>query len=681
MKRLLLILLALTLLLTGCGEPDSTPGEGVSVYEYWLAEEFGDSVKPDKNGAYTDDRQMYIYDAYYLAPQDWLIFAPTITNDGYQCQLFRLTGNDLQTLCRWPGLGEGDFTFDEWGFSSAYLPEQGICAMYNPYRQQYYLYDVAAETGRQIQLPLPANLPVEQRDVEAVCLTDNLFLFGRELTKGRVSLSLYDLAADSEQPLAEMNGRWIQNYYQLEPGLWLMMTNAGDLFELKLDMDGAQIQNLYNCPEEWPTGETEEYYNRMQIIPNTEGVRVLLSVFGDENMVYQVIDWQAGAEIGRYALPQHLTDETGQLLANDAELLGAQGDFMYFPLYVVEGDNYYLHLQAYNYLTGGETEVFNNRSQRKPRQTWFYQGFCSPDGRQLLLCSYRDIWSLPLAEMTAAAADLISGQGASGAYSFDRNSGALELTEDGRTCRLGVLAPLIWQDAERGASWQKLDSFTVRPTPAGNYLFVGEGVGSGTLSFHYQLAALVPAAGGEAQTYLAAEIVDPLPEPFWQGDNLWLADEDGPVCINDRTGEAVQYKLYFADQRLGGYCWWADERLLLLGGSGGFFCYDRQSEKLLELNSLLLTDELKGQLNELLRANDPRAYPDESSFDYVWQNFGNTLLRGTTDPVPYLNYVSEQDGVFNFELCCHYYSKSKNSTDIARFPLTIGIEQIEELMQ
>lgn len=29
MKRLWLILLALTLLLTGCGEPDSTPGEGV----------------------------------------------------------------------------------------------------------------------------------------------------------------------------------------------------------------------------------------------------------------------------------------------------------------------------------------------------------------------------------------------------------------------------------------------------------------------------------------------------------------------------------------------------------------------------------------------------------------------------------------------------------------------------
>ena len=392
-------LLFLALLLAGCGESDitsdATPGEGVSVYEYWLAEEFGEDVKSNSNGTLVGNTQMIIYDAYYLAPQEWLLFASTITEDGYQCQLFRLTGTELQWVCRWPE--EGDFTFDEWGLSSAYLPEAGVCAMYNSYRQQFYLYDLAAATGRQIQLPLTQNLMLDEREVTALCLTENLFLLGRRLPEWRVALSLYDLAADSEQPLAEMNGRWIQDYCQLEPGVWLMMTNAGDIFELHLDAESARIENLHHCPEEWPTGDTEVYYNRMRLVPNTESVRAVLSVYGDENMTYQVIDWAAGAEMGRYSLPQHIEKAAGQELANDAELLGAQGDFLYFPNYVWENDERYLHLLAYNYLTGEENEIFNNRSQRKPRLSWFYQGVCSPDGRQLLLCSYREVWSLPLA--------------------------------------------------------------------------------------------------------------------------------------------------------------------------------------------------------------------------------------------------------------------------------------------
>lgn len=397
MKKLWLLLglLVLALLPAGCGKPDEAPGESVSVYEHWLTADLGEEVAPNNNGGLVGYNQMIIYDAYYLSPQEWLLFAPTITEDGYQCYLFRLTGSELQTLCRWPA--EGDFTFDEWGFSSAYLPEAGVCAMYNPYRQQFYLYDLAAATGRQIQMVLPQDLMLDEREVNAVCLTENLFLLARRLPERRVALSLYDLAAESEQPLAEMNGRWIQDYCPLEPGVWLMMTNAGDMFELHLDAAGAQIENLHICPEEWPVGDTEVYYNRIQMAPNTEGVRAVLSVYGDEKTTYQVIDWAAGAEMGRYTLPQHVTDHEGQTLANDAELLGAQGDFLYFPRYVWENNKRYLHLQAYNYLTGEETEIYNNRSQPQPRLSWFYQGFCSPDGRHLLLCTNREVLALPLA--------------------------------------------------------------------------------------------------------------------------------------------------------------------------------------------------------------------------------------------------------------------------------------------
>lgn len=396
MKRLWVALLLLALLLAGCAGPDVTPGEGVPIYEYWLAEEFGENVKPDKQGSIVSNNQMIIYDAYYLAPQEWLLFAPTITEDGYQCQLFRLTGTELQRVYRWPE--EGSFGFDEWGFSSAYLPEPGICVMYNPHRQQFYLYEAAAGSGRQVELP--DYLTLDEK-YQAVCLTDSLFMICSNLTEERLSLSLYDLAAESEQPLAEVNGRRIQDYCQLAPSLWLMMTNAGDMFELHLGAEGAQIQNLRHCPEEWPAGDVDVYYNRMRLAPNTEGVRAVLSVSGNENMTYQVIDWQEGMEIGRYTLPQLIENAEGQTLANDAELLGAQGDFLYFPDYVWENDERYLHLLAYNYLTGEEDEIFNNRSQRKPRLSWFYQGFASPDGRQLLLCSNRDIWSLPLAEIDA----------------------------------------------------------------------------------------------------------------------------------------------------------------------------------------------------------------------------------------------------------------------------------------
>ena len=50
---------------------------------------------------------------------------------------------------------------------------------------------------------------------------------------------------------------------------------------------------------------------------------------------------------------------------------------------------------------GAETELFNNRSQSKPRHTWFCKGVCSPDGRQLLIYNYMDMWSLPLAKIMA----------------------------------------------------------------------------------------------------------------------------------------------------------------------------------------------------------------------------------------------------------------------------------------
>lgn len=415
MKRLFLMILAIALALgmaataAGCGsteapsvqqgvEPDS--GYGVDLYGHWLAEDFGEAYQPGPGGGISDSegRQLIMYDAYYQGPGEWLLFGVTITAEGCQCRLFGLQGEELQSLCRWPE--EDYFSMDDWGFLSFYLAEPGLCAMYNQNQQQFCFYDVAAGSSQVVRLP--ESLALAEGDT-AICLTDKQFLLSRRLPDRCLSLSLYDLTTDEEQPLLQAAGGRVQSCVQPNPeerpGHWLLLTNGGDLLELQLrDTATAQVQALGSCQELWPP-EQEPFYNGMQLIPGTEGRRILLSVSCEENMVYQAIDWVAGQELGRCAIPQKV-EEAGQRIANDVELLGAYGDKMFFPEYTYNEQKHSndLRLLARDYLTGEEQEIFNNLKQPQPRYGYYWRGFASPEGDQLLLLSRYYLWLLPLAD-------------------------------------------------------------------------------------------------------------------------------------------------------------------------------------------------------------------------------------------------------------------------------------------
>lgn len=672
MKRLLWLLLAAVFILAGCGEQEVGPvvGEEISVYAHWLAEDFGEDFKPDKNGRYSAERQMIIYDAYCLGVDDWLLFAVTITGEGCQQRLFRLTnggdlaGNsELQSLCRWP---ENDyFPVEEWGFQSFYLAETGVCALYNHYRQQFCFYDLATGEARQVALPESLALAENER---AVCLTENLFLLGRQ-ANARLRLSIYDMAADEERPLLELNGESVRACVQpapeSQPGRWLLLTNAGELCDLQLAADGAQVQGVYSCPQEWPAADNWQNYNAMQLVPNIDLECILLSVCCEDAMVYQVVGLAEGLELGRYTVPQFVKIEDMQI-CNEQELLGVQGSQMYFPYYAYNSKGRDMWLLAYDYLADEELEIYNNLNQPTPRQEYFYKGVCSPDGSQLLLVGRNDLRKLPLAECLEQAEHLTCRQ-EEGLFRLDLPSGLLWLNGQklGR-CDLPELD---------GANDERFSGLRVERTPAGNYLLVLDGQGSGTLSYGLRSFCWLSVESGRSWAALCKSFSsEEMPQSVCYTDGrAWLSGSDELLCIDEATGKRTAYPV--------GRSWWTDGCLVLTGGASGFNLRGLGEERGCDLTDLLLTDEVKAQAEALLRDNDPRAYPAADSFGFFWECLGRTELFGTSDPVPYLVFVGEQAGRLDFELRCHYYNKLENCTDTACFPLGLELAEIVEMFE
>ena len=204
-------------------------------------------------------------------------------------------------------------------------------------------------------------------------------------------------------------------------------------------------------------------------------------------------------------------------------------------------------------------------------------------------------------------------------------------------CRLDL------PSAGEPGSWYPPDKFGIHRTPAGNYLFQAGAMGSGALSFSYQLAAWIPAAGGEVQTCGVHSIIEPMPQPFWQGKNLWLADDDGSICVNERTSEITRFT--GEGQWI---CWWANERYMLLSG---LRLYDRKKETLLDLTPLLLTPEVQAEAEEFLQSEWDFPISD-SEFEWYWSYLNIGLPMA--DPVPELHFNYAKGKKLYFSLICNY---------------------------
>ncbi len=205
------------------------------------------------------------------------------------------------------------------------------------------------------------------------------------------------------------------------------------------------------------------------------------------------------------------------------------------------------------------------------------------------------------------------------------------------------------------ASFYEPFALSVQQTPAGNYLVQVGGIGSGSLSFDYDLNAYVPAAGqsGVVPTYCVHTImIVDLPEPFVQGENIWISDDEiGAVCINDKTGAVTEYKAaeIYQYEYARKYVWWANERFILWGDGASFDLYDKQSGTLQNMEKLLVTPEVKAEAEAFLQANTDYEIKAEN-FELYWQYLSSGMPMGS--PTPDFSFSGAEGNELHFRLFC-----------------------------
>ncbi len=205
------------------------------------------------------------------------------------------------------------------------------------------------------------------------------------------------------------------------------------------------------------------------------------------------------------------------------------------------------------------------------------------------------------------------------------------------------------------ASFYEPFALSVQQTPAGNYLVQVGGIGSGSLSFDYDLNAYVPAAGqsGVVPTYCVHTImIVDLPEPFVQGENIWISDDEiGAVCINDKTGAVTEYKAaeIYQYEYARKYVWWANERFILWGDGASFDLYDKQSGTLQNMEKLLVTPEVKAEAEAFLQANTDYEIKAEN-FELYWQYLSSGMPMGS--PTPDFSFSGAEGNELHFKLFC-----------------------------
>ncbi|MBQ3181043.1 MAG: copper amine oxidase N-terminal domain-containing protein [Firmicutes bacterium] len=225
-----------------------------------------------------------------------------------------------------------------------------------------------------------------------------------------------------------------------------------------------------------------------------------------------------------------------------------------------------------------------------------------------------------------------------------------------------------------------LSSMNVKTTETGNYLVRCGGISSGAVTMRLEFYGWVPAAGGECySTYLKSH-ADALPEPTVLADVVWLPDGER---IDESTGQAVAYDLKalyntartleFGTPELV----WTDDRYMLLSDGSDFVLYDTANKSGVDLTTLLLTDEVKVQVNTFLHTAAPDYFSTEEQFASFWADYGRTSSLYTFTAVPYMQFTAASDGVICMNLRCPYYYEEPDGISMLTqsFPLFYYLPQ------
>lgn len=236
-----------------------------------------------------------------------------------------------------------------------------------------------------------------------------------------------------------------------------------------------------------------------------------------------------------------------------------------------------------------------------------------------------------------------------GVYQLNLSTNELTYTYGGSTGVIGVLD----LKSLYNPSWYAVDDFTVEHTEGGNYLFKGNGMGSGALTFGYKVSAWMSSGGGDAITCYTSTILPvTLPEPVQVDDTVWLPENGKAVAVNEKTGEVTEYSMSeIHGEASSDICYWTDGRFLLIGSGADFDIYDTKTKKLTDLKTVL-AEPLKAQVKAFMQANSTM---DEEYLDgFYWDAFGNLL---SVDPCVSMTFDKFAAGKLYFTLNCPYWGK------------------------
>lgn len=226
----------------------------------------------------------------------------------------------------------------------------------------------------------------------------------------------------------------------------------------------------------------------------------------------------------------------------------------------------------------------------------------------------------------------------------------------------------------------------VRRTEAGTYLLQAEGRNTGGLikSLRWYAWLFPTPEGYSSQTaYISTmQSADWLPGIVQSPGKVWLNDELQIFCLDEASGQVQTFdqnswlKQVRGDDYASGYLQWTDGRLALLGDTDGYVLWDMQAEQGLDLTPLLLSDAVRAQAEEYLRAEATVDFRPDTDFAYYWEGLGRQNLA-VGDVFPYLHFLGEDAGQLQFELRCHYHTSGYGDAGQAAYPLTIDLAQIQ----
>lgn len=271
-------------------------------------------------------------------------------------------------------------------------------------------------------------------------------------------------------------------------------------------------------------------------------------------------------------------------------------------------------------------------------------------------------------------------------YTLNQYTGELFLAQNGgKAQRLGVCRiPGYFAYQPVGVMYE----LSVSKTEQDNYLVKADGMMHSEPSHWLRWYAWLNAKDGTSYAaYDYADAWEDFPAVATGGGKVLLNNEalnkDRLLIISEVDSQITGFDIdqIFWEQGLSAEnmlwdCLWTDGRYFLADCLDNYIIYDLDAAQGAVITAQLLSDELKGKVQDLLVA-----VGYGQSMDNYWSMLGYKHILWEFDNVPLLEFLGEANGQLNFNLICNYHDNITDSRASREYPLSISLAQIKELLQ